>query len=85
MQNWGFDIRDIPLKGPNKVLVSYALDDEDVPPEHGKWLGEYFNATVNAEERGLKHTTYFGKLFKGELVKQFYELTKTKKMEEETE
>ena len=74
LHNWGFDITEIPLKGPNQVLVSYALDDEDAPPDHGKWLGEHFQATVNAENKGLKHTTYLGQLFKGELITQFHQL-----------
>ena len=74
LANWGFDIREISLKGPHQVLVSYAVDDEDAPPDHGRWLGEYFDATVNADG-GLKHTTYLGRLFKGDLLRQFYDLT----------
>merc|ERR1712196_183327 len=55
--NWFFNVEDIPLKGPNQVLISYATDDKDCPPAHGKWLGEFFKATVNADG-GSGHTTY---------------------------
>jgi pimeloyl-ACP methyl ester carboxylesterase len=74
LTNWGFDVREIQLKGPNQVLISYATDDTDSPPDHGKWLAEYFQASVNADG-GLQHLTYLGRFFKGELLKQFYDMT----------
>lgn len=71
-EGWGFDPREIKewLSGPNKVLVSYAKDDNDAPPEHGEFLGRFFEATVNADDIGRKHDTYMARFLKGELVKQ---------------
>ena len=73
VNEWGFDLREIPLKGPDRVLISYATDDKDCPPEHGKWLGEFFEATVN-EGGGKGHLSFAKPFFKAELVERFYRL-----------
>jgi pimeloyl-ACP methyl ester carboxylesterase len=71
-EGWGFDPREVKewVSGANKVLVSYAKDDNDAPPEHGEFLGRYFEATVNAEDIGRKHDTYMARFLKGELLEQ---------------
>lgn len=73
LQNWGFDPREIPLRGKARVLVSYAEDDDDSPPDHGRWLGEFFQAEVNLG-KGKKHDTFMARFFKGELVEQLIKL-----------
>jgi len=39
-------LKDNGFKGQNKVVIWYGLDDEDCPPEHGKWLAEHLEATT---------------------------------------
>lgn len=72
--NWGFDAREIKLSGPNQVLVSYAEDDDACPPEHGRWLGEYFKATVNTKKEGLGHLSFAPAMLRGEFVEQLVQL-----------
>jgi hypothetical protein len=76
-ENWGFDAREIQLSGPNQVLISYAEDDQDVPPEQGKWLGEHFKATVNCKNTGKGHLTFSPALLRGELVEQLVTLVRS--------
>ena len=44
--DWGFDPREINLKGKNQVLVSYEEDDQESPPEQEEWIANYFDASV---------------------------------------
>ena len=39
---------------PDKVMIWYAEDDEEVPPTHPKWMIEHFNASSRAIT-GYKH------------------------------
>ncbi len=50
-----FGLKEDGFKGPDKVVVWYAKDDEDCPPSHGKWLAEHFEGTIRAIEPGFKH------------------------------
>jgi len=75
--DWGFDPKETKkyVSGANKVMVSYAEDDNDAVPAMGAWLGQFFEATVNAD-RGEKHDTFGVRQVKTcELLEQFYGLT----------
>jgi len=40
---WGFDPRELTTR---KRLLWHAPDDQDVPPSHGKWLGDFWTSTA---------------------------------------
>ena len=70
--DWGFDPREIKLKGDKEVLISYAEDDTESPPEHGAWLVTYFTACDNKDKKGLGHDTFCERFRKGEQLELFH-------------
>ena len=75
--DWGFDPREIKLKGKNQVLVSYAEDDQESPPEQGEWIANYFDASVN-KGKGKGHDSFSVAIRKGEQLQLFYECVMSK-------
>lgn len=49
---WGFDPRDIRVR---KKLLWYSKDDTDVPPEHGRWLGEQWTGSADEPADVIVH------------------------------
>lgn len=71
--DWGFDPREITLKGESQVLVSYAEDDQESPPEQGMWIVKHFSASANPG-RGKGHDSFSIAMRKGEQVQLFHDL-----------
>lgn len=78
--DWGFDPREIQLKGESKVLISYAEDDQESPPEHGMWLVSYFEASANPG-KGKGHDSFSVAMRKGEQVQLFHDLCISKNLQ----
>ena len=72
--DWGFDPRDVKarLQGKSRVLISYAEDDTESPPEHGEWFVKYFDATANPG-KGKGHDSFSVRMRTGEQVQLFHD------------
>lgn len=70
--DWGFDPREIKLKGEKEVVISYAEDDQESPPAHGAWLVKHFEAYDNKDKKGMGHDTFCERFRTGQQLELFH-------------
>jgi pimeloyl-ACP methyl ester carboxylesterase len=51
-----YKLKEDGFKGPAKVLVWWAEDDEDTGPEHGKWVADFFESEQRVMKKPTGHT-----------------------------